>query len=280
MASIPFSSQVERTAGVLDADIPIQVQIYRQLRAEILDGLWVGRDGFPGERELAERFGVSGITSRGALERLAREGLVERGRGRRNKSAFIPPERPARHAFNMFPPPEHSPVPLKHKLITHGVDIAPAEACVAFGLKPGARLWQAIRSISVGRTAQVITHHVQPLDIGQKHTVADLKNTHMVTMLRNEGIALATMRREIQATSASPVTAHQLGLSAGSPVLMVVLKLEDDKGKLVEWMRATARPDQPLAEETLDLATGLWHSTSDDAGLRRVPVSDRPEPAL
>ncbi len=47
MSSIPFSSQVDSGADILDADTPIQVQIYRQLRAEILDGLWIGRRRIP-----------------------------------------------------------------------------------------------------------------------------------------------------------------------------------------------------------------------------------------
>jgi GntR family transcriptional regulator len=261
MSSIPFSSQVDTGANVLDADIPIQVQIYRQLRAEILDGLWIGRDGFPGERELADRFGVSAITSRAALERLAREGLIERGRGRRSQAMIVPPERQVGRTLNMFPPPEHSPVAMKHKLLNHGVEIAPVGACRAFGLAPGAKLWQALRLIIAGRKVQVVTHHVQPIDIGEKHALADLKSKHMVTMLRDEGIAPAIMRREVLATSATPVTAHHLGISAGSPVLTVVLRLEDDQGRAIEWMRAFGHPDQALAEETLDLATGLWHGT-------------------
>jgi GntR family transcriptional regulator len=261
MSTIPFSSQVDTGAEILDADIPMQVQIYRQLRAEILDGLWIGRDGFPGERELADRFGVSAITSRAALDRLAREGLVERGRGRRSKANFIAPERPGGRTLNMFPPPEDSPITMKHKLINRGIDIAPAEACRFFGLEPGALLWQAVRSISVGRRTVVVTHHVQPPAIGEQHTLADLKSKHMVAMLRNQGIELATMRREVLATSATPVTAHHLEVSVGSPVLMVVLRLHDADGAPVEWMRSLARSDQALAEETLDLATGLWHAT-------------------
>src|SRR5882757_868486 len=258
MSSIPFSSQIDTGEVVLDTDIPIQVQIYRQLRAEILDGLWLGREGFPGERELAERFGVSVITSRRALERLAREGLVERGRGRRSQATFVPPERPTGRTFRMFPPTEDPPVSMKHKLIGCGVDIAPAEACRVFGLAPGSQLWQALRVISAGRKVQVVTHHVQPIEIGAKHTLADLKIRHMIPMLRDQGIQLARMRREIQATSATPVTAHHLQISAGSPALMVVLRIEDTDGRIVEWMRAVGRPDRPMAQETLDLATGLW----------------------
>jgi DNA-binding GntR family transcriptional regulator len=67
--------------------------------------------------------------------------------------------------------------------------------------------------------------------------------------------------REVLATSATPVTAHHLEVSAGSPVFMVVLHLYDADGAPVEWMRSLARFDRALAEETLDLATGLLHAS-------------------
>ena len=122
-------------AELLSGDVPMQVQIYRQLRAEILDGLWIGRD-FPGERDTAERFGVSVITARTALERLAREHLVDRGRGRRGRATYTPPETTPAH-LTMFPPPEGPSSPLRYKLVSTGIDIAPADACRAFGLPPG-----------------------------------------------------------------------------------------------------------------------------------------------
>ncbi|MDB2197156.1 hypothetical protein PM080_20210 [Mycobacteroides abscessus subsp. abscessus] len=65
---------------------------------------------------------------------------------------------------------------------------------------------------------------------------------------------------EVMASTAPPVIAHHLGLAAETPALMVVLRLEDKNGRTIEWIRAFGRPDEPLAEEVLDLATGLWSS--------------------
>jgi GntR family transcriptional regulator len=65
--------------------LPLIEQIYAALKNEILDGLWVGRECFPGEDEVVKRFGVSVITSRKALERLTAEGFIERGRSRKGR---------------------------------------------------------------------------------------------------------------------------------------------------------------------------------------------------
>ena len=70
-----------------NATVSLTEQIYTVLRNEILDGLWVGRDSFPGEDEVSKRFGVSVITSRRALERLTADGFIERGRGRKGRVA-------------------------------------------------------------------------------------------------------------------------------------------------------------------------------------------------
>src|SRR5258707_8505936 len=76
--------------ALFDPNISLHHQIYQQMRTEILDGMWVGRDDFPGEEELAARYGVSVITSRKSLGRLVEEGLVERGRGRRPRATYEP----------------------------------------------------------------------------------------------------------------------------------------------------------------------------------------------
>src|SRR3954465_251348 len=78
-----------------DPAVALHHQLYVQLRDEIADGMWIGRDDFPGEKELARRFGVSVITSKAALDRLAQEGGVERRRGRGPRAvrydAALPP---------------------------------------------------------------------------------------------------------------------------------------------------------------------------------------------
>jgi hypothetical protein len=115
-----------------------------------------GAPGQPGGNGTRRSVGAGTASQRrrcrSALERLAREGLIERGRGRRSRATFTPGCDLPAPSFNMIPEPD---VPsIRHKLINHGVDIAPAEACRVFGLDPGSQLWQALRVTLVGRKAQ------------------------------------------------------------------------------------------------------------------------------
>ena len=61
---------------------PLSVQVANALRGEILAGTYKPGDALPSERELRERFGVSGGTVRGALARLSAEGLTTSHQGR------------------------------------------------------------------------------------------------------------------------------------------------------------------------------------------------------
>jgi GntR family transcriptional regulator len=171
---------VGRDADLLASDTPAQLQIYRRLHSEILDGLWIDRDDFPGERELAERFGVSVITSRGALERLAREGLVERQHGRGTRATHEIADADDTDPPRIFPP--HGPSGFTYDVQRVWTDIAPAEACRAFGLPPGSTLWQAIRLAKVKGRVHSVFHNMQPPEIGRRHRRADLKNKPMVSI--------------------------------------------------------------------------------------------------
>ncbi len=73
----------------------MQIPLYKQLYTSILDEIRAGKlksgDRLPSEKELAEQFKVSRITSKKALEDLVQAGLVERARG---KGSFVAKELP------------------------------------------------------------------------------------------------------------------------------------------------------------------------------------------
>ncbi|MBK8050911.1 MAG: GntR family transcriptional regulator [Anaerolineales bacterium] len=65
---------------------PLYEQIYRQVYAEIEAGRLRPGDRVPSEKELADRYQVSRITSKKALEKLAQAGIIARARG---KGSFV-----------------------------------------------------------------------------------------------------------------------------------------------------------------------------------------------
>src|SRR4051812_43512927 len=153
-----------------DPAVPLQYQVYVQVRHEIDDGLWLDRSDFPGERELATRYGVSVITTRAALDRLADEGWVERSRGRGTRAIRRPT------VGSSSPDPALVAVPaspermkFRYEVLDAGLRIAPADACRSFGEALGGELWQCNRLRSYRGKPHSVTHNAQRPEIGRRH---------------------------------------------------------------------------------------------------------------
>lgn len=58
--------------------LPVYLRIHDQIKQEIEEGKWHVGDRLPSERELSEKFNVSRMTLRQAIQTLADEGILER----------------------------------------------------------------------------------------------------------------------------------------------------------------------------------------------------------
>ena len=61
---------------------PLYMQLYSTLKDDIENGVYKAGERIPTELELSEKYGVSRITLRNALERLTRDNYLVRYRGR------------------------------------------------------------------------------------------------------------------------------------------------------------------------------------------------------
>jgi GntR family transcriptional regulator len=245
------------TLAAFDASVPLHHQVYVQLRGEIADGLWHGRD-FPGEQELASRFSVSVITSRAALARLVRDGWIERARGRGTRVVFQPTgDRALGPPF--FPVGGHRPY--RYRVLFAEVRTAPAEACVAFGLPAGSELWQCSRVRTYRGDPHSVTHNVQRIERGKAHTARRLGSLPMGEIFEAEGIELGSLRRRMGAAHAPIGVAEHLDLTLADPVLVNTFTVYDTGGDVLEWVRIFVHPDQGGPEEQLDVRAGTWSST-------------------
>lgn len=75
--------------------VPKYQQIYKQLAQRIADGAYVSGDRVPSEKELAQAYGVSRITSKRALEILSKEQYIQRIPGKGSFVCGTLPEKPA-----------------------------------------------------------------------------------------------------------------------------------------------------------------------------------------
>jgi GntR family transcriptional regulator len=240
-----------------DTDVPLHHQVYVQIRREIADGVWQGKP-FPGELDLASRFGVSVVTTRAALGRLVREGWIERSRGRGTR-VVAPPQARSAESPPLFPVGPHRPY--QYRVLFADVGIAPAEACAAFGVPAGSPLWQCSRVRSYAGRAHSVTHNAQTPERGTRHTARRLATLPMGQVFAAEGIELGSLCRRVGAMHAPAGVAEHLGLTLADPVLVTTFTVHDVGGELLEWVRIFTGPEETGPEEHLDLRTGSWSAS-------------------
>ena len=239
--------------NIINPNIPLNEQIYAIVKNEIYDGLWVGRADFPGEQELAERFGVSVITTRRALDRLVEEGVVERSRGRRPKAIYMPPKPRWPIAPTIFPLTSR---PFTYTVLRSGVDVGWAEACKAFGLPVGSRLWLLRRLRTFKGRRHSISYNAQLPDLGERHTKSDIAKLPMIALLRRAGKSPARLTRNIGVALPPTDVAENLQIALHDPTLVYTFTLQDDDEKTIEWVRIYIHPDEPSPLETVNFKTG------------------------
>ena len=244
----------------MNPDVPLHYQIYQQMRAEIEDGLWTGRGDFPGEEDLAQRFGVSVITTRKALTRLAEERWIDRGRGRR--SQVIPRTKAAARSNgspNVFP--LRLSHPYSYKLLSHGLGVPSAEACQAFGVPAGSWLWQCSRLRTFRGALHSVTYNVQRPEIGSHHSLANLRKLPMAQLLTLVGKEIAQVTRRLSAAPAPVAVAAALNIPVQHPTQLHTFTMRDIAGEVVEWVRIYLHPDESSPVEVLNLEDGCWRPT-------------------
>lgn len=240
------------------AAIPLYHQIYKHLRAEFVDGAWVGRDDFPGEVELAKQFGVSVITSRKALDRLVADGYIERARGKRTRVLAQAGRDTTEQPPAIIQTTIGAPRDFTYQVLSRGVDVAPVEACQAFGVPAGSRLWLCSRLRTFRGRAHSVTLNAQRPELGERLTLAKLQKYPMTHLLREEGVRFSRLTRRISATLAPPQVARHLGVALNDPALVYTFTHHASTDEVLQWVRIWVRHDEPSPDEVFSYETGTW----------------------
>jgi GntR family transcriptional regulator len=209
----------QRAALCRDQPTPLYHQLYRFLRNTIVDGRLNHGSRMPTEKELSREFGVSRITSRRAMEELAREGLVVRQPG---KGTFV--------SFKRKASPVHAPmVGMLQEIESIGrvsrarvVDCSmlhpPVEIRAHLGLPEGGKaLYLARVRHRDGKPFGYYTSWTTGVELPADPSV--LERTPRMTYFRTQGLRVAFIRQTLDACSASEEAAELLGMETGAAIL-------------------------------------------------------------
>ncbi len=218
----------------------VYTQIAKQLTGQILEGQYMPGDRLPTERELMERYGVSRVTIREAMDVLLRGQLIVR---RRAKGTFVAQRRMHHDLATLSG--------FYENLVAQGVTPETTLLEFRFGRVDGriARILGSDQALFLLRRYErdaipfaLSSVHVHPAARTISHAQADVTPTYdMLTKVLGFTIARTDLAIRAQRTGTGP--ARQLGLSASDPLLVLDRTTYDPSGTVLEYTTFFIRPE-------------------------------------
>lgn len=223
--------------------IPLYHRVYVILLQKISDGSYPAGEPMPSEDELAQAFGVSRVTIRKAMERLEREGLVlrQRGRGTFPQPPMMEPGRPSSQLLS-------NQISLARKtkvaLLDYGFVRAPPGMALVFDLADGAEILRIVRIRSDGRSP--ISHTVCYLrpDLAPLVPKKAISSLPISATLASAGVRLNRFEERITAVLADSDVAPHLDIDIGTPLMAMTRQVRGEDGSILEVLQARYRPDR------------------------------------
>ena len=232
-------------AGALDKElaVPLYHQLQSVLKAEIESRKWCADEQLPNETKIAERFGVSKITVRKALQKLAELGYIRREHGR---GTFV-----ARRKFDEGPRELTS---FTEEMRRHDL-AATSRVLGQFVWEADARVADALllplhSPILVLKRVRLAGG--EPLSVQTAHIPAAFvpglevtENSSLYEVLQSRYHLYAARARETYfAAAAEPPAAELLGIPAGSPVFAVERVTLLPNERPFEFVQSVVRGDR------------------------------------
>ncbi len=220
-------------------------RVYLSLRDQITEGELSAGETLPGEQRLAEKFGVSRVTIRRALEALAGSGLIERQAGSGTRVSGRSPQgaRAAMDFNTLMPQLVEMGQSTTARLLSFSYGNAPEAVATAMGLQDDRQVQIATR---VRLTDEVPFSHLTtyvPAAIARNYSESDLATTPLFKLLERGGVQIEEAHQTVSATLAGPDVAEALGVAVGSALLSLKRIVRDIEGNGVEFLSGLYRPD-------------------------------------
>ena len=199
--------------------VPLYIQIDEELRGQIESGELGPMAQVPSETDLAERFGVSRMTARKALDRLVGDGMLFRQPG---KGTFVAPTKIAHGAsqglsFSVAMKAQERPV--ETRVLEAELVRAPSNVTRALNLQPGAQaLFLRRLRIVDGEPAAIHLSYMPGrlsmlLDSDLSGSLSDL--------LSSVGARVERSEDSVEAVLATGEEAKLLKVPEGSPLVLI-----------------------------------------------------------
>lgn len=224
--------------------MPLYHRVYLLLRNDILTGQYEGGEALPGENSLAEKYGVSRVTIRRAMEKLYAEDLIRRVRG---SGTFV---RPSVHSApitaslsHFFEHAEWLAGNTAVKLLKLEYIPAPALIAEALEVAPRTVVQHSVRLRSLDGQPFMVLDTYLPEWAASRYDIAELESSSLHLALRRGGVRFAAADYAVTAVAADAEMAAHLQVPVAAPLLCIAWTQRDVSGRVAEYLTTYARPD-------------------------------------
>lgn len=207
----------------------------------------------PGERELAERFGVSRVTVRRALSRLVEAGRVEKGRNGRWVVSREPVAEPTDALMSFTELAERRGLHVLSKVLRAEVRLPSAEEESALEVGPQGQVFELVRLRLLDDQPMGVQRAVIPLWLAPGIETVDFSAASLYGWLRERcGVVPTRADSTIRALAADRELAALLGIAQGAPILSMRQLGFDHRGRPFELAELSYRGDRYSFRGTLE----------------------------
>lgn len=236
---------------------PLYMQVANELRKEVLSGEY-GENGCIGTHtQLAERFGVSMITIRKAVQILEKEGMVEILQGKGTfvrRSTLVDPLEKLTGISNMM-----LSLDMEHQVLVPILELRETPNWMDSDVREelGEKSLFIRRIICLQGVPIADADMYLPGKYASYFTKEEVENSTVYQIYQsNLGIQLGRGRQVIRAAGADKELARNLEIVENSPVLQIIRKSYDNTGNLIEYMILSYEAGKYCFEVEMDLDPG------------------------
>ncbi|HEY8437345.1 MAG TPA: GntR family transcriptional regulator [Candidatus Limnocylindrales bacterium] len=209
---------------------------YRQIEQVLRERLAAMQPGerLPSDAELCAEFGVSRMTARNAMQRLAEDGLVRREPGRGSFVAQLPAHRRANRLMTFTREMIRAGRVPSSRILTRTVRPSTTTEADALELRPRDPVVDLRRLRLADDQPIALESAVLVGDAAPAVMTADLEHGSLHEALTRAGFALRRGTGTIGAARATAEDARLLAIRAGDPLLVERRTIVDDGGRRIE----------------------------------------------
>lgn len=233
--------------------LPLYFRVETALQRRIQDGDLLAGRRLPSEESIAKEYGVSRLTVREAMRRLAGQGYVERIRGRGTFVSAKASEKTSSTKFTGFLEDYYTEIQRVQVKSVHIAEVAaPARIREALQLEAAEPVVLVRRLRVIESSPFAFTANYIRCEHGRRLREADLYRFPLLQIFEQHlGVVFGDAQQTIEARFATDEVAGLLEVPFGAPVLYVERLMRDQAGVPIEVVMSHYRADRYRYTATL-----------------------------